>query len=270
MVERHSQNGWPVLETPPPPVEIPGTDIKVRVRPGDVATVLTYVAARFHREVEPLDLPVREDPGADEWGWAWRPVRGQSKGFSNHASGCAVDLNATRHPRGVSDTFSAKQIRAVRKILASTFDGRLGRNVVRWGEDYTTTVDGMHFEINADAAAIARVARRIRAKQAEESQRGATQKTEQDQQEDDMKAVFVGPVKPYRQTDRLLLVSAGGPSVVVSARHKALLITLGVPEEAVTWPRSDYDALLSLAEDPIEAEDIARIAAVVGDRPRQT
>jgi hypothetical protein len=144
--ERRSANGWTVLESPPPPVEVPGTDIKVRVRPGDVATVLTYVAARFHAEVERLDLPVEEDPGRDEWGWAWRPIRGQSSGFSNHAAGCAIDLNATRHPRGVRSTFTAAQKRAVRKILASTFDAQTGRNVVRWGEDYRTTVDGMHFE----------------------------------------------------------------------------------------------------------------------------
>lgn len=254
------------MEEPPPPVAIPGTDIKVRVRPGDVATVLTYVAARFHQEVERLDLPVKEDPGRDEWGWAWRPVRGQSKGFSNHASATSLDLNATRHPRGVRDTFSAKQIRAVRKILASTFDSRVGRNVVRWGEDYTTTVDGMHFEINADADAVARVAKRIRAKQAEQSQRGAPKNQQPDQQEDDMKAVFVGPAKPYRAGDRLLLVGAGGPSVVVSARHKALLVTLGVPAEAVAFPRPDYDALLSLAEDPVEVEDIERIVGAIADR----
>jgi hypothetical protein len=184
--ERRSANGWTVLESPPPPVEVPGTDIKVRVRPGDVATVLTYVAARFHAEVERLDLPVEEDPGRDEWGWAWRPIRGQSSGFSNHAAGCAIDLNATRHPRGVRSTFTAAQKRAVRKILASTFDAQTGRNVVRWGEDYRTTVDGMHFEIDATPAAVARVAQRIRAKQAEQAAADAVPTPEPTTLEDGM------------------------------------------------------------------------------------
>jgi hypothetical protein len=127
------------------------------MRPGDVTEVLREVARRFHSEVEPIDGGVRDD-----WGWAYRPVRGQQTGFSNHASGTAVDLNATQHPRGVKNTFTAAQERAVRRILASMRDERTGREVVRWGEDYTTTVDGMHFEINAGADAVSRVARRIR------------------------------------------------------------------------------------------------------------
>lgn len=160
-----SANGWPVLTETPPAQTIPGTDIRLSVRPGDVATVLLEVAARFHREVEPLDMPVREDPGHDDWGWAYRPVRGQSTGFSNHASGCAVDLNATLHPRGVRGTFTRRQEAAVRRILASTFDARTGRNVIRWGRDYSLAPeDPMHFEVNASSAAVSRVAERFRVK----------------------------------------------------------------------------------------------------------
>lgn len=159
-----SSNGWPVYREPPKRLLIPGTDIRVSVRPGDVATVLLEVAARFHREVESLALPVGEDPGYDEWGWAYRPVRGQQYGFSNHASGTAIDLNATRHPRGVKGTFTRRDRGRMRKILASTLDPVTGREVVRWGEDYAGTVDGMHVEINASPAAVARVADRIRLK----------------------------------------------------------------------------------------------------------
>jgi hypothetical protein len=119
--------------------------------------VLIEVARRFHNEVESLTGGVRDD-----WGWAYRPVRGQSSGFSNHASATAIDLNATQHPRGVRNTFTASEKAAVRKILAATHDDTIDRNVVRWGEDYSTTIDGMHFEINADSAAVARVAKRIR------------------------------------------------------------------------------------------------------------
>ena len=152
-----SQNGWTVLKEPPPSVTVPGTDVRLTIRPGDVAVVLLEVARRFHEEVEPIDRGVRDD-----WGWAYRPIRGKTTGFSNHASATAIDLNATQHPRGVKGTFTAAQKRAVHAILADLVDESTGEHVVRWGEDYTTTVDGMHFEINADAAPVARVAARIR------------------------------------------------------------------------------------------------------------
>jgi len=152
-----SQNGWPVLEEPPPSVAVPGTDVRLTIRPGDVSVVLLEVARRFHEEVEPITGGVRDD-----WGWAYRPIRGKTTGFSNHASATAIDLNATQHPRGVEGTFTTAQKRAVHRILADLVDERTGESVVRWGEDYTSTVDGMHFEINADARAVARVATRIR------------------------------------------------------------------------------------------------------------
>jgi hypothetical protein len=161
-----SENGYPVLREPPKALLIPGTDIKLRVRGGDVATVLLEVASRFHVEVESLDMPVREEPGFDEWGWAYRPVRGQQFGFSNHASGTAIDLNATLHPRGVKGTFTRAERAKMRTILASTLDTVTRREVVRWGETYSGTVDGMHLELDASPAAVARVAARIRAKHA--------------------------------------------------------------------------------------------------------
>ena len=152
-----SQNGWRVLTSPPPAVTVPGTDVRLTIRSGDVSVVLLEVARRFHQEVEAITGGVRDD-----WGWAYRPIIGQSSGFSNHASATAIDLNATKHPRGVEGTFTTTKKRAVRRILGDLVDERIGRSVVRWGEDFTTTVDGMHFEINADAAAVARVATRIR------------------------------------------------------------------------------------------------------------
>jgi hypothetical protein len=152
-----SQNGWTVLTTAPPAVTVPGTDVRLTVRPGDVAVVLIEVARRFHSEVESITGGVRDD-----WGWAYRPVRGQSSGFSNHASGTAIDLNATKHPRGVHNTYTAAKKAAARRILTAMRDDSIDRSVVRWGEDYSGTIDGMHFEINADSAAVARVADRIR------------------------------------------------------------------------------------------------------------
>lgn len=166
-----SANGWPVLQSRPALVRVPDTPAKFCVRSGDVAYVFAYLARRFHREVEPLDLPGERD----EWGWAYRAVRGQTSGFSNHASGTAIDLNATRHPRGQHGTFTKAERRAVRAILADLEDTVTGRCVVRWGEDFSTVVDGMHFEICADENAVRRVANRLRAE---------AQKTKPDQKED--------------------------------------------------------------------------------------
>ena len=58
-----------------------------------MATVLTEVARRFHREVERIDRGIRDD-----WGWAYRPVRGQQTGFSNHASATAIDWPKACNP----------------------------------------------------------------------------------------------------------------------------------------------------------------------------
>ena len=127
--------------------KVPGG--KLAMRKGDVATVLSYVANRFHSEVEPLKWP-------GNWGYAERKIRGGSS-LSNHASGTAIDLNAPAHYLGARGTFSAKQVRAIRRILNDC------GGVVRWGGDYRGRKDEMHFEINAGTAAVARVAKAIRA-----------------------------------------------------------------------------------------------------------
>ena len=144
-----SQNGWlannrSVIAS----YSIPGG--KIAVRKGDVATVLVYVAKRFHSEVEPLRWP-------GNWGYAERPIRGSSTTLSNHASGTAIDLNAPRHPLGKRGTFSKRQVAAIRKILADT------GGVIRWGGNYRNRKDEMHFEINAGSARVREVAKAIRA-----------------------------------------------------------------------------------------------------------
>ena len=119
---------------------IPGG--KVSLRKGDVATVLVYFANRFHSEVEPLKWP-------GNWGYAERKIRGGSS-LSNHASGTALDLNAPAHYLGASGTFSAKQVRAIDRILKDC------GGVLRHGKDYRGRKDEMHVEINAGTAAVAR------------------------------------------------------------------------------------------------------------------
>lgn len=148
-----SQNGWPVIESGTDPTLTRIDKIIGRVRAGDVADIFAYLVARFDAEVEDVDV------GADDWGWAFRAIRGATSGYSNHASGTALDLNATRHVLGKRGTFTPAQQAAIRQILIALDD------VVRWGGDYTGRPDEMHFEIVGTAAQVASVAARIRAGQ---------------------------------------------------------------------------------------------------------
>lgn len=145
-----SQNGWPVFTSSTAKGLVAIPKVAGRVRAGSVATIFKDLVDQFDKYVEDVDK------GKDEWGYAYRAIRGQTRGYSNHASGTAIDLNAMQHPRGVRGTFTSAQKAAVRKILAR-YDG-----VVRWGEDYTIgKVDGMHFEINANASRVNAVAKKL-------------------------------------------------------------------------------------------------------------
>lgn len=150
-----SQNGWPVIfsDNGKNLARIP--KIIGKVKAGDVATIFTHLIAFVDEHVEDLDK------GADEWGHNVRAIRGQTTGYSNHASGTAIDLDAMRHPRGKEGTWTAAQEALIHAYLRNTLGG-----VVRWGQDYNRSlsiVDGMHFEINAGSAAVHRVAEALRA-----------------------------------------------------------------------------------------------------------
>jgi len=142
-----SQNGWRVHTTSTPLKPLPW--ITGRVRRGAVFTVFDHLCRRFDAEVEPIIV-------GHSWGWAYRPVRGQATGYSNHASATAVDLNAPAHPLGARGTFTPSQAATIRAILTD-FDG-----VIRWGGDYVNRPDEMHFEVNANRAAVRAVARKLR------------------------------------------------------------------------------------------------------------
>lgn len=148
-----SQNGWPLIwdSSLLDRSAVTGTNRVLELRGGAVRTVFDYLCSQFHQRVESI-----EESERDDWGWAPPiPIPG-STDFSNHGSGTAVDLNATRHPWGVRGTFTTSQVAEIHTILGE-LDG-----VVRWGGDYTGKVDEMHFEINAGATAVKEVADRIR------------------------------------------------------------------------------------------------------------
>ncbi|OFI39273.1 hypothetical protein BIU82_15495 [Arthrobacter sp. SW1] len=145
-----SQNGWPASTTLPlSTLTVGAVTFPQGVRSGAPHTILGYVARRFNNEVETLRK-------GECWGYNFRTISGSSS-YSNHASGTAIDVNAPEHFLGASGTFSAAQVRAIRSILAAC-DG-----VVRWGGDYSTRKDEMHFELNRGPSdpAVAALARKL-------------------------------------------------------------------------------------------------------------
>jgi hypothetical protein len=88
----------------------------------------------------------------DDWSWAVRVIRDGEAG-SNHGSGTAGDVNATKWPLGseASVYLTADEIARVNTKLKEY------RGCIRWGANYTGRKDPMHFEINADLATVIRV-----------------------------------------------------------------------------------------------------------------
>jgi len=132
-----SQNGWPAS-----PIQseigikvfvIPGTDTKIRCQK-HAGKILAAFAGEFHAQVEPIEGGV-----FDDWSYAYRDVRGSDSVLSNHSSGTALDLNATKHVLGAEDTFSKKQVKVIRELC--------DKYGIRWGGDYKGRKDEMHFEI---------------------------------------------------------------------------------------------------------------------------
>ena len=142
-----SQNGWSVVgRSSLVNIESPG-GWKVPVRKGDVAVIFR----ELFKELSKIDPAVK----GWSWGWAPRKVRGGSS-ISNHASGTAIDHNAPRHPLGAVNTFRSADRAKVRALAK-----RLG---LRWGGDYRSRKDEMHFEIIVSAAKAKQIASKISGK----------------------------------------------------------------------------------------------------------
>lgn len=156
------QNGWPVLEPGDPRLHawvIPAHNghLTLTYRNGSAGLVLSHCLLRLSEQVEDLtQFDSKHNLIKDDWGLAIRPVRGQTTGYSNHA-GYAADANATRHPLGVEGTFSRTEVAQIHRILAQY------HGVIRWGGDYHTRKDEMHWEINDGVTMheLERVARRL-------------------------------------------------------------------------------------------------------------
>ena len=89
------------------PVAVEGTGLSVRLLAGPAATVLVYVARRFHYEIDTL--------GAGD--------------LVGDPAGTAIDIRPGFYPAGVTGGFLPHQVIVIRDILAEC-DG-----MVRWGGD---------------------------------------------------------------------------------------------------------------------------------------
>jgi hypothetical protein len=136
MSELKSYNGWPASKDPAEigikSFKVPGTDLKIRCAE-KVAPLLIGLAAEFHETIEPIDKGT-----LDDWGYCFRMVRGTTDKLSNHSSGTAIDLNATKHALTYRNTFSPENM-----IKCRTLAAKYG---CKWGGDWKRA-DEMHFEI---------------------------------------------------------------------------------------------------------------------------
>lgn len=81
-------------------------------------------------------------------GYSHRLIRGSSTQWSEHSAGTALDWNASQHARGGAryGGFTKTQVDVIRWYL-STEVGKMWK----WGADFQTTPDPMHFELRSKA-----------------------------------------------------------------------------------------------------------------------
>lgn len=133
-----SYNGYPASKDPDEikikSYPVKGTDRKLKCA-SSVGPLLAAFAAEFHELIEPID-----EGTFDDWGYAFRMVRGSTDRLSCHSSGTAIDLNAVKHPLGKIGTFPAEKVPMIR-ALAKKYG-------LKWGGDFKSRADEMHFEVN--------------------------------------------------------------------------------------------------------------------------
>jgi hypothetical protein len=150
-----SQNEWPVLAADSHRLHgwvIPAStgSVTIRLRDGSAGFLLAHFLLWFAETIEALKGKV-----PDDWGYAYRPIRGQDTGWSNHASGTAADANSIKHPLAARGTFKPWQYVRIRARLL------LYRGCIRWGGDYQHRADEMHFELNRPLSRCEKRARRL-------------------------------------------------------------------------------------------------------------
>lgn len=134
-----SLNGWPVIHSRADKRlktgTIPGTKIRITAQ-RDVLPVLLAVAAEVHTRVK--SLVENNSEGQDEGGYTYRAA-GISSGWSDHASGTAVDLNWRTWPM-FKNAMTLKQ-RAACKLIERDFSP-----IIEWGGNWKR-LDQMHWGV---------------------------------------------------------------------------------------------------------------------------
>ena len=132
-----SQNGWPASPTGSAigivtlalPLTKGTKTVQVTSRAADV---FTEIIQWWDRNVEPVETL---------GGYDYREIRGYegSGTISNHGSGTAIDINASKHLLGATGTVPTATAAMITAKAAS-----LG---LKWGGDYRGRKDDMHFEV---------------------------------------------------------------------------------------------------------------------------
>ncbi len=131
---------------------IPGHKFPGGIKSGPVEDVFTYLVINLDERVERIELYA----SGDEWGYNYKQSANSPSLLSCHASGTAIDYNATRHPNGVRNTWSSAQIAEIREIQNEL------SGVIHWLGDAARVPDEQHFEIRGTAAEVQAAADRIR------------------------------------------------------------------------------------------------------------
>ncbi|AMW14325.1 hypothetical protein A4E84_35435 [Streptomyces qaidamensis] len=149
-----SANGWNVLPGRSPgtaPYDIPGTTLRVTLREGDVGTVLSYVAQRFHYDVAELEAGRGQIIGYSD------ALHVKADFESNHLSGTALALYPESYPLGVKGNLFPYQVTAIRDILAEL------QGVIKWGGDMEPAKESTFFvDVPPGSAELAQVAQTLR------------------------------------------------------------------------------------------------------------
>lgn len=171
-----AENGWSTVSLSSTATFLAPNGKIVYCRNTDVATILGYVAWRWHFSVESLvaatnlvgDPAVRQGLVVIH---AWRPaarIAGTSY-YSNHGTGMAMDVMGHLHPyeytapKPYRDGFTNAQRAALRKIQSEVRALAGGSNILRLGIDFSVgRRDGMHVELWGTASKFAAAARNIR------------------------------------------------------------------------------------------------------------
>ena len=143
-----SQNGYSANDVTQTKVYTVTKDGRtMRLRQGPAGEMLADFILWFDENIRDIDAGI-----LDDWGYAERAIRG-GVSLSNHASGTAGDVNATRWPLGsdASIYLTAAEIARINEKLKEY------RGCIRWGQNYSGRKDPMHFEIDEDEATVAQV-----------------------------------------------------------------------------------------------------------------